>query len=109
MNIRIANDNDIDNNLLKLYIEAFNMHYENRKDIFINKATNSIWIDEIIIDNDYKKKGYGKKLIMEVAKFAEKNNCKRIELNCWSFNRDALKFYEKIGFIQQRIIFEKEV
>ena len=38
MNIRIANDNDIDNNLLKLYIEAFNIHYENRKDIFIKKT-----------------------------------------------------------------------
>ena len=149
MNIRIANDNDIDSNLLKLYIEGYNLHYENRKDIFIKKtnvelkkdlinvlksteeiilviennniiigyvkfkyntkATKSIWIDEIIIDNDYKKKGYGKMLITEVTKFAEKNNCKRIELNCWSFNRSALKFYEKTGFIQQRIVFEKEV
>ena len=76
---------------------------------YTTKVTKSIWIDEIIIDDDYKKKGYGKKLIKEVTKFAEKHNCKRIELNCWFFNRDALKFYEKIGFIQQRIIFEKEV
>ena len=142
MNIRVANANDIDSNLLKLYIEGFNMHYEKRKDIFIKKtneelkkdlindlksteeiiiiigyvkfkyktkATKSIWIDEIIIDNDYKKKGYGKTLITEVTKFAKENKCKRIELNCWSFNEDALKFYEKIGFVQQRIIFEKEV
>ena len=149
MIIRIANDNDIDNNLLKLYIEGFNMHYENRKDIFIkktneelkkdlinvlksrekiilvievdniiigyatfqckNKVSNSFWIDEIIIDENYRNQGYGKKLIDELSIFAKKHNCQRIELNCWSFNKDALKFYEKIGFTQQRIIFEKEV
>ena len=149
MNIRVANANDIDSNLLKLYIEGFNMHYEKKKDIFVKKtkeelkndlintlksteeiilvieinniiigyvkfkyntkATKFIWIDEIVIDNDYKKKGYGKTLITEVTKFAKENNCKRIELNCWSFNKDALRFYEKIGFVQQRIIFEKEV
>ena len=149
MNIRVANANDIDSNLLKLYIEGFNMHYEKKKDIFVKKtkeelkndlintlksteeiilvieinniiigyvkfkyntkATKFIWIDEIVIDNDYKKKGYGKTLITEVTKFAKENNCKRIELNCWSFNEDALRFYEKIGFVQQRIIFEKEV
>ena len=149
MNIRIANDNDIDSNFLKLYIEGFKMHYENRKDIFIaktdeelkkelinvlknpekivlvveienviigyvefkysTKATKCIFIDQIFIDNDYKRKGYGRILIEEVIKFAKGNNCKRIELNCWSFNEDALKFYQKIGFMQQRIIFEKPV
>ena len=145
----MANDNDVDSNLLNLYIEGFKTHYENRKDIFtaktdeelkndlINvlrnpekivlvievenaiigyvefkystKATKSIWIDEIFVDNDYKRKGYGRMLIEEVSKFAKKNNCKRIELNCWSFNENALKFYKNIGFIQQRIVFEKPV
>ena len=149
MNIRISNDNDVDSNLLKLYIKGFKMHYENRKDIFIaktdeelknelidvlknperivlvieienaiigyvefkytTKATKCILIDQIFIDNDCKRKGYGRMLIEEVTKFAKKNNCKRIELNCWSFNEDALKFYQKIGFIPQRIIFEKPV
>lgn len=149
MEIRIANEKDIDNNLLKVYIEGFNLHYKNRKDIFLektdeelkkdlinilnnpdemifvidlnnkiigyatfqckNKVSNSVWIDEIIIDENYRNQGYGKKLIDELSIFAKKHNCQRIELNCWSFNRDALKFYEKIGFNQQRVIFEKEI
>ena len=92
-----------------LVIEINNIIIGYVKFKYNTKATKFIWIDEIVIDNDYKKKGYGKTLITEVTKFAKENNCKRIELNCWSFNEDALKFYEKIGFVQQRIIFEKEV
>lgn len=75
---------------------------------YTTKVTKSIWIDEIIIDDDYKKKGYGKKLIKEVTKFAEKNNCKRIELNCWFFNRDALKFYEKLGLYNKELYLKKK-
>lgn len=149
MLIRKADKNDIDKNLLKLYIDGFYMHYNQRKDIFDNKetedlknnlidmlenpnevlfviekngniigyaavqikdkTTKSIWIDEIIIDNNYRNTGYGKHLIDEILKFAKENKCQRIELNCWSFNDGALKFYDKLGFNQQRVILEKEV
>ena len=40
---------------------------------------------------------------------ASKENCKRIELNCWAFNEKALSLYENIGFIKQRIILEKTI
>ncbi len=149
MNIRVATFNDIDNNLLNLYIEGFNIHYENRKDIFKKKtneelknelidnlnnkerkflvielnnniigyaifeykykSTNSLWIDQIIIDKSYRNKGYGKKIMDELSKFTLKNNCKRIELNCWSFNKNALEFYEKLGFIKQSVILERNI
>lgn len=44
----------------------------------------------------------------EIYKFAKDNYCKRVEFNCWNFNSDALEFYNKLGFIEQRIVFEKE-
>ncbi len=149
MLIRQANKNDIEKNLLKLYIDVFYIHYNQRKDIFSNKdtedlknnlidmlenpnevlfvidkneniigyaalqiqekTTKSIWIEEIIIDKNYRNNGYGKRLIEEILKFAKENKCQRIELNCWSFNDVALKFYNKLEFNQQRVIFEKEV
>ena len=37
MIIRKAKESDINNNLLILYNEGYNMHYENRKDIFNSK------------------------------------------------------------------------
>jgi len=44
----------------------------------------------------------------EIHKFAKDNDCKRVEFNCLNFNSDALEFYNKLGFIEQRIVFEKE-
>lgn len=44
----------------------------------------------------------------EIHKFAKDNDCKRVKFNCWNFNSDALEFYNKLGFIEQRIVFEKE-
>lgn len=45
----------------------------------------------------------------EIHKFVKDNDCKRVEFNCWNFNSDALEFYNKLGFIEQRIVFEKEI
>ncbi len=149
MKIRKAEQCDINNNLLNLYIEGFNLHYELRKDIFFpkskdelkdsliemlnspnetifviddnekiigyaitqfkDKATKAIWIDEIVIDLNYQNKGYGKILIDEICKYARQAKCVRVELSCWSFNSDAIEFYNKLGFIQQKVIYEKKI
>lgn len=42
MKIRKAEQYDINNNLLNLYIEGFNMHYEKRKDIFSEKSRDEL-------------------------------------------------------------------
>ena len=76
---------------------------------FRTKVTKHIFINQIMIDDKYRGKGYGKKLIMELVQLAKKNNFERVELNCWSFNENALKFYEKMGFISQRVILEKNL
>lgn len=72
-------------------------------------VTNSLWIDQFYIRKKYRNKGYGKSLINEVKEYAKNNNFERIELNCWTFNDNALDFYRYLGFKEQRIIFEMEV
>ncbi len=42
----------------------------------------------------------------EAKGIALKNNCDRIELNCWIFNEKVITMYEHIGFERQRIIYE---
>lgn len=70
------------------------------------KHTKKLDVDQLVIDQQYRGKGLGKKLMEEVKNIALKNNCDRIELNCWMFNANALAMYEHIGFDKQRIIYE---
>lgn len=63
-------------------------------------------VDQLVIMEQYRGKGLGKRLMEEVKNIAIKNNCDRIELNCWLFNENALAMYEHIGFDRQRIIYE---
>ena len=43
-------------------------------------------------------KGYAKEVMKKVKDIAKKHDIHRIELNMWTFNESALKFYEKLGF-----------
>lgn len=70
------------------------------------KHTKKLDVDQLVITKSYRGKGLGKKLMNEAKNIAIKNNCSRIELNCWMFNENALAMYEHIGFDRQRIIYE---
>lgn len=65
-----------------------------------------MWIDELVVDKNLRGKGIGKRLFDEAKKYAKNNECDDIELNCWNFNENALKFYEKCGMTTQRKIME---
>lgn len=52
--------------------------------------------------------GIDKQLMRKAEEISKELGCKRIELNCWSFNKNAINFYEEFGMRPQRIIMEKE-
>ena len=70
------------------------------------KHSKKLDVDQLIIDENYRHQGLGKKMMEEVKRIATENKCDRIELNCWLFNENALAMYEHIGFKRQRIIYE---
>lgn len=74
-----------------------------------NVDKKSLWIDEIIINENYRNKGYGKEIIKFLEEVANKNKCCLVELSCWCFNKNALEIYKYLGFKEQRIIFEKNI
>lgn len=73
------------------------------------KHTKKLDVDQLVILEQYRGKGLGKKLMDEAKKIAIDNGCDRIELNCWMFNENALAVYEHIGYNRQRIIYEMEL
>ena len=59
------------------------------------KATKFIWIDELIITEKERGKGYGTLLMNEIKRIQDEENIPRIELNVFSFNDNAIKMYKK--------------
>lgn len=73
------------------------------------KLTKSLWIDEIVINENFSDNGYGKRVLNYIEKIAEAKECDSIELSCWSFNKRALEIYEHLGFKEQKVILEKKI
>ena len=77
--------------------------------IIKKRHTGKLDVDQLVILEEYRGKGLGKKLMEEAKQIAKENECDRIELNCWLFNENALNMYEHIGYNRQRIIYEMKL
>lgn len=72
------------------------------------EETNSIYavheahIVEIGVDETSQAKGIGTALIQAVKDAAKVRGCRSVQLDVWEFNKSALRFYEKLGFVTLR-------
>lgn len=64
------------------------------------------FIDAIAADKNYRRMGVGKNLFDAIKKDAQDEKASRITLNVWSFNKDAVAFYESLGMNVQSIKYE---
>lgn len=55
-------------------------------------------IDEFCVDARFRRKGVATAMISFIKEYTKEKGFKRLELNVWGFNEDALKFYEAVGF-----------
>lgn len=67
----------------------------------------TLYIDDICVDESARGKGIGKALFDHVMAYALKAGCHNITLNVWSFNHDAERFYQKMGFLPQKTVMER--
>ena len=56
------------------------------------------FIENVVTDKEYKRKGIGKKIIENAIKHAKKNNCYKVFLQTGIKRREAHKFYKSLGF-----------
>lgn len=66
-------------------------------------------IDEFGVDQAFRRQGVATEMIGFIRAYAEGQGLRRIELNMWEFNRDALAFYEAVGFSTYRRYMEMTV
>jgi GNAT superfamily N-acetyltransferase len=56
-----------------------------------------IFLEDIIVTEQYRKHGIGKKLFDEVVKVSKELNVQRLEWQVLEWNKPAIRFYEKIN------------
>lgn len=74
-----------------------------------DKHAKTLWVDQLVVSKESRGKGYGKELMNKIDEIAKSEDCVRVELECWSFNENALGMYEHLGFGEQRVKLEKKV
>ncbi len=66
--------------------------------IFVNQTVRGgkiAYIEDIICDNSYRKKGIGQSIMKQLFNFAKNNKCYKIVLQC---TKDKTSFYKKCGY-----------
>ena len=76
-------------------------------DIHILTDIRTLYIDDLCVDETIRGKGIGKALYDFVVAYAKKEGYYNLTLNVWACNESALRFYEKMGLMPQKIGMEK--
>lgn len=66
-------------------------------------------IDELVIEESYRRRGFGAELLEAAAAASRKKGCKVVELDSAFFREDAHRFYLKEGFEKRAYLFSKEL
>ncbi len=62
---------------------------------FLGRA--GIYLEDLYVKPEYRKKGYGKALIKKLAKIAVERGCGRLEWWCLDWNKPSIDFYLSLG------------
>ena len=73
------------------------------KDNSVLTDIRTLYIDDICVDEAARGKHVGKTIFEHVLDHAKANGFYNITLNVWSCNPGAIKFYESLGFVPQKI------
>ena len=75
----------------------------------LNQEFFEMYIPELIVTQNYKNQGIGKKLIESCVKLAKDKKCHRIRLESGNQRKESHIFYKSLGFEQSRLSFTKNL
>lgn len=62
---------------------------------FLGRA--GIYLEDLFVKPEYRKKGYGKAILKELARIAVERKCGRLEWWCLDWNQPSIDFYLSLG------------
>lgn len=62
---------------------------------FVGKP--GIYLEDLFVEPEHRGKGYGKALLIELAKIANAENCGRLEWSVLDWNTPSIEFYKSLG------------
>ena len=65
-----------------------------------------LYLEDLCVDEACRGQGIGEKLYAFICAYGKEQSCYNLTLNVWSCNEKALRFYEKMGMLPQRVVME---
>jgi GNAT superfamily N-acetyltransferase len=56
-----------------------------------------IYIEDLFVEENFRRRGYGRALLLYVARLAKERRCGRLEWSVLDWNEPAISFYKKLG------------
>ena len=77
--------------------------YQQHKDNSVMTDIKTLYIDDLCVDEKLRGKHIGRELYEAAVRLAKDNTCYNVTLNVWSCNPSAMRFYESLGLVPQKI------
>ncbi len=58
-----------------------------------------LYLEDLFVWPEYRGKGYGKALLLELAHIAHQRRCGRMEWVCLNWNEPSIRFYKSLGAV----------
>ena len=71
------------------------------------EAHDTLYIDDICVDESARGLGVGRALYDHILAFAREKGCYNVTLNVWTCNPGAMRFYEKLGLKPYKVGMEQ--
>ncbi|MBR6726017.1 MAG: GNAT family N-acetyltransferase [Clostridia bacterium] len=77
--------------------------YQRHEDNSVLTDIKTLYIDDLCVDEKLRGKHIGRELYEAAAALARESGCYNLTLNVWSCNESAMRFYESLGLLPQKV------